>query len=256
MFFVYLLVILNITVTIVLLYKYRKMKHDLRVNDLRQKSEIENFVKIITHDIKSPITTIEMYCEVLSNDLKNTPKNIDQIIERVLVNILRLRTLIDEIYELTLLGTYEIKKQPLDTTKLIMSMAHKNKIKNQEINLSKEIPSVTGDYNLISKLFSIILNNTVKYESDKPLQVEVYGKLEKKAVVISFKDNCSGIDKIFQDKIFQTCFRLVSHSKIEGAGIGLATAEKIVSLHKGKIWVESEGKSKGSTFHISFPKKD
>ncbi len=256
MFFVYLLAILNITVTIIILYQYRKMKYALMVNNLRQKSEIENFVKIITHDIKSPITTIEMYCEVLSNNLKNTSKNTDQNIARILINVVRLRTLIDKICELTLLGTYEIKKQPLDTTKLITCMAHKNKIKNREINISKEIPPVTGDYNLISKLFSIILNNTVKYKTHHPLQVEVYGKSEKKSVVISFKDNCSGIDKIFQDKIFRTCFRLVSNSKVEGAGIGLATAVKIVSLHKGKIWVESEGEGKGSTFHILLPKKD
>jgi len=256
MLFVCLLIILNIMVTVILLHERRKMIRTIRLNDLKQQSDIENFVKIITHDIKSPTTTVEMYCDVLPNYLKNEPEKAHRAIERILVNVVRLRTLIDEISELTLLNTHEIKKQPLDTIELITCLAKKNKIKNQEINISKDIPPVTGDYNLISKLFSIILNNTVKYKSDKPLEIEVYSRSEKKHIVVSFRDNCSGIDKVFQEKIFRMCFRLVSHSKVEGAGIGLATARKIVSLHKGKIWVESEGEGKGSTFHVLLPQKD
>ena len=101
-------------------------------------------------------------------------------------------------------------------------------------------------------MFSNLVSNALKYlDPERPGKIVINGRQEKSHVIYSIQDNGLGIAEEHQKKVFEIFHRL-NPDDTEGEGLGLTIVNKIVSLHNGKIWVESEP-GKGSTFFISLP---
>jgi len=114
------------------------------------------------------------------------------------------------------------------------------------------LPPCWGNDVELNKMFSNLVSNALKYlDPKRPGKIFINGRQEKSHVIYSIQDNGLGIAEEHQKKVFEIFHRL-NPGDTEGEGLGLTIVNKIVSLHNGKIWVESES-GKGSTFFISLP---
>ena len=114
------------------------------------------------------------------------------------------------------------------------------------------MPCVRGDETALVQLFQNLINNALKFRSDRPAEIHLYSQQEGDQWHLTLMDNGIGIEAQHHDEIFAPFRRLHSASEYEGSGIGLATCRKIVAQHQGKLWVESEV-GEGTTFHITLP---
>jgi len=238
--------------------------------------EMEDFVKVVSHDLKSPLTTIEMFTEIIERDLLGKPDRAMNEVERIRKIVSRLRDLIDDLADFALLGIKKEQKEQINVALLfkdvIEDLSFKAKKapvlledgyetlcyelpskKIMKVVLSQKIPFLYGDYRKYSQVFLNLLTNAIKFQSDKPLEITVDGYEEKGFITVFVKDNGIGVDKEFQRKIFSMCCRLVTYEQIEGTGVGLAIVKKIIQGYGGSVWAESEGKGTGTSFYMRVP---
>lgn len=129
----------------------------------------------------------------------------------------------------------------------------KNIIQEKNAIISyKALPEIKGDKLLIYQLFQNLISNAINYCYDgRPPEIMITSDTHTDNIVLMVKDNGKGIPHDNITSIFKPLVRL--EKDIEGTGMGLSIAQKIIDIHEGKIWVESEV-GIGSTFYISFPK--
>ncbi len=218
-----------------------------------QKSkEMEQFAYIASHDLQEPLNTISGSLSLIDGDKLDEVGNyslrfIDEAINRM-------RKMIQGLLEHSRLGV-EVEFQELDGNQLLEGV----KTNLRQIILDKKakvewgtLPKLFGHEVELTLLFQNLINNALKFTKEQQVP-EVYisaqAHIEKEESYWLFRvrDNGIGIDPAHQEKIFGIFQRLNSRSAYEGSGIGLAHCKKIVELHGGKIWVESE-MGEGSTF--------
>lgn len=119
-----------------------------------------------------------------------------------------------------------------------------------------DLPPVAGETALLRQVWSNLIGNAVKYSSkkDNPV-VEIGSEVKSGEIVYYVKDNGAGFNMKYYDKLFGIFQRLHNKKDFEGTGIGLATVQKILIRHKGKIWAESV-LDEGSVFYFSMPIKE
>ena len=117
-----------------------------------------------------------------------------------------------------------------------------------------DLPTVWGNETQLKVVFRNLIGNAIKFNNKPNPVVEIgFRNAENNSYLFSVKDNGIGIEKEFQEKIFVIFQRLHRREEYEGSGAGLAIVKKIIELHKGSLWVESE-LGKGSTFSFTLPK--
>ena len=115
------------------------------------------------------------------------------------------------------------------------------------------LPTVLADPTQLVQLFQNLIGNALKFRADRPPQIHVSARRESHAWMIAVADNGIGIEPQYLERIFGLGERLHSISAYPGNGIGLATCEKIVERHGGRIWATSPGPDGGSTFSFTLP---
>jgi chemotaxis family two-component system sensor kinase Cph1 len=115
------------------------------------------------------------------------------------------------------------------------------------------LPAVTGQPSHFRSLFQNLIENAIKYRSDRPLKISVSSWQTEGELLLSFTDNGMGIDPAFHEKIFLP-FKRLHGRKIPGTGVGLAICKRVVERYRGRIWVDS-GEGRGATFYISLPRE-
>jgi len=210
-----------------------------------------DFIDIIAHELKTPLTAIKTYTDLLRKEkLGKLNKLQKEKIDKMAKNIERLTKLIDDMLQIPSIDVKELElRKEIFYLKDIMSkimeevneMALEKK-QNVEIELENEV-TVFGDKNLIEKAIKNIIVNAIKYTPENG-NIKIKANRDGPFTHISIKDTGKGIGKEYIERIFEPFYSLE-----EGVGLGLAIAKNIVESHDGKIWVESE-KGKGSNFHI------
>lgn len=231
----------------------------------RQKkiSEIKNdFINNMTHELKTPISTISLACEALSDPIMSgSPKRKDQYLGMIKDENKRLGILVENVLRSAVLDRSEMKLA-YDDVDLheVIDLAIKNiKIqivrKGGEINLFKDAGSATikGDRIHLSNVVYNLLDNAIKYGNEKPL-ITVTTRSDDHSVTVEVKDNGVGIRKDQQERIFDKLYRVPTGDihNIKGFGLGLSYVKAIVEKHHGVVSVKSEF-GKGSTFIIQLP---
>ncbi|MBO9316113.1 MAG: histidine kinase, partial [Chloroflexus sp.] len=126
--------------------------------------------------------------------------------------------------------------------------------RNVYLHLPPNLPEIYGDRTRLREVFQNLIDNAAKFMGDQPspqIWIEARPADQPGFVLVSVRDNGIGIEPRHAQRIFGLFERL--NMQIEGTGIGLALARRIVEAHGGKIWVESEGLGKGATFYITLP---
>jgi len=222
-------------------------------------TELEHFAYVASHDLQEPLRMVISFMNLLEKrmdgQLDETNK---QYIHFAVDGAKRMKTLIQDLLLYSRVG---INKENFTATDLNEVMQYVNHLleedikKNRAVITVKPMPVISVNKTLISQLFVNLVSNASKYHGDKEPEIEVAYAEEPGNWIFYVKDNGIGIDPKFFDKIFIIFQRLHNKSEYSGTGIGLAICKKIVEIHKGKIWVESES-GKGSTFYFSIPKQN
>lgn len=232
---------------------------------LRQKklSEIKNdFISNMTHEFKTPISTISLACEVLDDkSVMKTPERVKEYLKMIGEENKRLGVLVENILQTAILdkGEFKLKVQQVDINQLIQQAI--STIQLQVENKGGEIiphldvlqPSIEGDKVHLTNIIFNLIDNALKYTDQKP-RIEIFTKDSENGIEIRIKDNGIGISKENQKKIFETLYRVPTGNlhNVKGFGLGLSYVKAVVEKHKGKISVNSEP-GKGSTFILFLP---
>ncbi|HEU4746125.1 MAG TPA: ATP-binding protein [Anaerolineales bacterium] len=220
-------------------------------------SEIERFTYLAFHDLRAPLITIKGFTGALKQDLdagRNDETRRD--VERIERAADRMDEILSDLLEFARIGRVRRPSEDVDLEQLVReALGRLNgliRAKNIEVKLSPDLPSVYGDRVRLREVFENLIENAARYTSGQvqPL-IEIGTRRQGDQQVIFVRDNGPGIDPRYHNRIFELFEKL--DPATEGPGIGLALTRRIVEVHGGRIWVESEGEGTGSTFCLTLP---
>ena len=121
-----------------------------------------------------------------------------------------------------------------------------------EVQIAPDLPTLYVDRPRVLEVFQNLIENSMKFIGDQPRpKIEIGARNDGDEIVLFVRDNGIGINPLYHEKVFGLFNKL--DPKTEGTGIGLALVKRIIEVHGGRIWVESEGMGKGSTFCFTLP---
>ena len=216
--------------------------------------ELEAFSYSVSHDLREPLLAFDGLSQTLLDDygdrLDNKAKD---YLKRMRRASQRMTSVFDGLQTLFRLTSGEIHRERLDVTELAQELVEEIKAENPERKVEVQIAkgmTASGDQRLIRILLVNVLNNAWKFTSTKTsAKVEVGTETVDGESRIFVRDNGVGFDMIYAHRLFGAFQRLHSQSEFTGAGIGLATARRIVNRHGGRIWAEG-AVGEGATFYF------
>lgn len=237
---------------------------NMRLRELdKAKSE---FLSIASHQLRTPISALKGYLSMmLDGDYGKLPENIQQVIANLFESASRLARLINIFLNVSRIesGRLKLEKRPLQINELIDSviieLANQAKQKGLKLEYKKDKkvpPLILADSDKLREVILNLVDNSIKYTPTG--KVEVLLEYDQKQLTFKVKDTGIGIDPEEAKTLFRKFVRGSGVAQIHtgGSGLGLFIAQKIIKEHDGNIWVESEGKGKGSTFQFVVPVYD
>jgi len=232
----------------------------IAMNDMTDKlvssnKELSQFAYIASHDLQEPLRTISNYAGLLQMKYKGKmDETADKYLNVITQATNRMQTLIKDVLEYSQIGV-DKSLQTIDCNKMlkgVLADIDANIKKNNARIHYKSLPVIRG-YSELSYVFQNIISNAIKFrkEDTEPI-VDISATEKNKEWLFEIKDNGIGIEPRYFERIFIIFQKLHSNKVYSGTGIGLSHCKKIIELHNGKIWVESEP-AKGSSFYFTIP---
>jgi PAS domain S-box-containing protein len=221
--------------------------------------ELEAFAYSVSHDLRAPIRHIAGFTQLLQN---NSRSSLDEKSTRYVNMILdaasRMGSLIDDLLAFSRIGRAEARVSDVDLAGMIKSIVSEQTVDGNGRNVNwriGDLPKCVGDSSMLRLAFANLVSNALKFtRTRQPAEIEINSSGDgADEVVIFVKDNGVGFDMKYKDKLFGVFQRLHSQDAFEGTGIGLATVQRIVHRHGGRVWAESNIDS-GATFYVALPK--
>ncbi len=194
---------------------------------------------------------------MLDKDIhENQSERIKKDFQRIAGAADKMDELLSDLLELSRIGRIVNPPEKVDLIKLTQDALEMldARIHSRNVNviISPDLPIVYGDRLRLREVLENLITNAAKYMGDQPEpMIEIGTRREKNEQIIFVKDNGIGIEEQYQTRIFALFEKL--NPTVEGTGIGLALVKRIIETHGGKIWVESDGLGKGSTFCLTIP---
>ena len=219
-----------------------------------------NFVASVSHELKSPLASIQLYLETLKYQEVSKEESLD-FVETMLSDTSRLSGLIENILQSSKADpkSMELQFQKVDLGKFLSKVAqdHKRQFEEKKCKVDLQLeasPLLTLDRKALQMVFNNLIGNALRYSPvGSALKIHLHRK--GRFWDIDFADQGIGFDKKDMKKVFKKFYRVQNKDtqNIEGAGLGLFISHEIVRNHKGKLRVSSLGRGKGSVFTVSLP---
>jgi PAS domain S-box-containing protein len=217
--------------------------------------ELESFTYSVSHDLRAPLRHIGGFSRILMEDFGGAlPEEARTHLQRIESGVQRLGLLVDELLNLARVGRHEIQMQATLLNPLIEEVVSLLQPECQGRMVQwkiAELPPVQCDPVLIKQVFQNLLANALKFTRPRAIaEIEIGCRERNGQLVIQVRDNGVGFDMKYNTKLFGVFQRLHRAEDFEGTGIGLATVQRIVHKHKGRVWAESEV-DKGANFYFT-----
>ena len=222
-------------------------------------ADLEMLNQTISHDLKSPLITVRGLLTWVERDAEvgNTERlkhNIGIIscaaarmeeLTNQLSQFMRIGQLNEEIEE------FRFSSLAHEATELVSGRIAQSGV---EVIVAPDLPTIRANRSLLLQVLQNLIENSIKFMGDQPYpKIEIGARFDQSDPVFYVQDNGVGIDPSLREKVFGV-FNRFDDTGVEGCGLGLALVKRAVEIQGGRIWVESEGRGRGSTFYFSLPR--
>ena len=235
-----------------------------QIENLQRMDKIRtDFVANVSHELKTPLTSIKGFVETLEDGAIDNKETAQRFISIIKKHAQRLENIVNDLLSLSELETSKdtIEKTKFDLKELFDEIAlgfgHALSLKDQKltINAPGDDFEITADRDRIEEVFVNLIDNAIKY-SDRNQVIKVILSVENGRVRATVEDTGTGIPKKHLDRVFERfyCVDKARSRELGGTGLGLGIAKHIVYAHKGEIGIESE-RGQGTKVSVILPKK-
>jgi signal transduction histidine kinase len=230
------------------------------IQELEQKNaELERFTYTVSHDLKSPLITVRGFLGSIERDVKDG--RFDRLsvdVERILSATGRMQRLLDELLNLSRIGRVvnppervafaDLAREALALVRGRLDASH------ARVEIADDLPDVFGDRSRLVQILQNLLDNSAKFlgEQKNPrISIGTRPSASEGRPVFYVQDNGLGVDPANREKMLGLFEKLDDQG--DGTGVGLAIVKRIVEVHGGRLWVESEGRGKGTAVCFTLP---
>ncbi len=274
MYSIALLATLLIAATTFFLYRQRQLLTQIeaknieleqRTDEIEQKNlelqgqnaELERFNYTVSHDLKAPLVTIKGFLGLLQKDINaQDTEAIERDAGQIGDAADKMAQLLEELLELSRIGRQMNPPENLDLNQLVQEalarIAMQIENQNVEVRVAPDMPTVYGDPGRLLEVFQNLIDNSIKFMgAQQAPSIEIGAHRENGEVHCFVRDNGIGIASEYQHRVFDLFERL--DTRVGGTGVGLALVKRIVEVHGGRVWIESKGEGRGTTFWFTLP---
>lgn len=240
--------------------RYRELSQQLeervrqRTADLEAvNKELEAFSYSVSHDLRAPLRTLDGFSEALLGNSAGIDEKGVHYLQRIRAATQRMRHLIDGLLQLSRLSRAQLQSQPVDLSELARAVFEELRMnepeRHVEVHIEPDLHAV-GDQRLLEAAMQNLLANAWKFTEHRNPAVIEFGRMNHGSTAAFFvRDNGAGFDMQHAERLFAPFQRLHAESEFQGTGIGLATVQRIISRHRGRIWAEA-APEQGATFYF------
>ncbi|HUZ45804.1 MAG TPA: CHASE3 domain-containing protein [Terriglobia bacterium] len=236
----------------------QKLNRDLarRASELEAANkELEAFTYSVSHDLRAPLRHVDGFSQLLVEEYgPQLPEEVRRYLARIQGGARQMGLLVDDLLNLARIGRKEIRLQVTGLGPLVEQVVSDLKTETGDRAIDwkiESLPFVECDPGLVKQVFANLLSNAVKYTRPRERSVIEVGSVRNNGQPAIFvRDNGVGFNMKYADKLFGVFQRLHRAEDFEGTGVGLATVQRIIHKHGGRVWAEAE-LDKGATFYFT-----
>jgi light-regulated signal transduction histidine kinase (bacteriophytochrome) len=207
--------------------------------------ELEAFSYTVAHDLRGPLDIISNICYILNDQARNTPAAAaDPMLARLGASVAEMSTLIDDLLNLSRATSVGLHLKRLDLSAMASTILDELAVAHPDRNVKTAVQQgchANADKGLMQVVLQNLLRNAWKFTGHKESsRIEFACILIGSQPVYFVRDNGAGFDQRMADKLFKPFQRLHTENEFSGTGIGLATVQRIIARHEGKVWAEGE----------------
>lgn len=220
--------------------------------------ELEAFSYSVSHDLRAPLRHINGYVDLLNEKFKTElPEKAQHYLNVISKASKQMGVLIDELLLYSRTGRQELNRSDVNVNELINDILEKFHFELQTRKVEWDIvlmPNIYADYILLKQVWGNLIDNALKYSRNNEItRISIGYHEDTEKYTFFIKDNGVGFNMKYAGKLFGVFQRLHSQTEFEGTGIGLATVQRIIHKHNGKVWCEAE-LDQGAQFYFTIPK--
>ena len=217
--------------------------------------ELEAFSYSVSHDLRAPLRSVDGFSQAVLEDYgAQMPEDGQRYLQKIRNGAQRMGNLIDDLLTFSRLSRAPLEKQTVDTEQLVRTVLEDLHIAQEprpiELRIG-ELPPAVGDPALLKQVWMNLLSNAVKYSRKRENAVVEIGCAQEQDENVYFvRDNGTGFDMRYANKLFGVFQRLHRAEDYEGTGVGLALVQRIIHRHGGRVWAEA-AVDRGATFYFT-----
>lgn len=216
----------------------------------------------ISHDLRTPITSIKGYVEGIRDGIAGSPEMVDKYLETIYLKAGALERLVEQMSDFSELelGRMRFHFETVGAVGFLRKVAEENRvdIESADAAFETDLPdgelAVRMDAEKLRRVFLNLFGNALKYRAQRPLVVGLSAEIADRGIHITVRDNGCGIPKDELNKVFEGFYRgdPARSGSAKGHGLGLSISKQIIENHRGKIWMKSE-EGVGTEVHLYLP---